>query len=176
MIRRILDNYQSSYLKALFVSHTNERTPWAEHILPIFKVFGTWTGLSTFLLEEDGNYTEENTLKLMECSYQCLKTEMGNAPNVSQNTYAKHPVFTMQCVDGKTPYYLHKAFINWKIVHGGNALSNCSKRLGPPSFVDTHNQSFIQITEQVVAKLDREQSDRDLVNVEDTIQSKTEMS
>ncbi|KAI9492651.1 hypothetical protein BDB00DRAFT_738006, partial [Zychaea mexicana] len=49
----------------------------------------------------DGTHTEEDTLKLMECSHHCLNVEMKKRQSASWNTFNKRRVLSVQCVGDK---------------------------------------------------------------------------
>ena len=48
MIRRIMYDYHANCLKPMFTTRFNERTPFAEYVLPVLKYFGASTGLVSF--------------------------------------------------------------------------------------------------------------------------------
>ncbi|KAI7889072.1 uncharacterized protein EV154DRAFT_515725 [Mucor mucedo] len=51
--------------------------------------------------EEDGNHTEEDTLKLMEYTSNCLKNEIHQYQYASWTTFGRRCIFAIQCIGNK---------------------------------------------------------------------------
>ncbi|KAI9491056.1 hypothetical protein BDB00DRAFT_767810, partial [Zychaea mexicana] len=51
--------------------------------------------------EEDGTYTDEDTLKLMEYTSNCLKNEMSQYPYASWTTFRRRRIFAVQSIGNK---------------------------------------------------------------------------
>jgi len=51
--------------------------------------------------ELDQVHTEEDTLKLMECTSKCLKSEMNQYRSSSWTTFGKRKVLAIQCINNK---------------------------------------------------------------------------
>ncbi|KAI9266559.1 hypothetical protein BDA99DRAFT_436404 [Phascolomyces articulosus] len=51
--------------------------------------------------EEDGNHTEEDTLKLMEYTSNCLKNEINQYQYASWTTFGRRRIFAVQCIGNK---------------------------------------------------------------------------
>ncbi|CAO3595813.1 unnamed protein product [Absidia cylindrospora] len=144
LMKYILTNYHANCLKPVPLTPINERTPFCEHVLPVFKYFSATTGLVSFIWCEkasmsikqlmvyqpagplklfdgigtsvkdkveriliecsgdmDGDHTEEDSLKLLECTSKCLQLEMMNYRLASIETFKKRRIISIQSIGNK---------------------------------------------------------------------------
>ncbi|KAG1384772.1 hypothetical protein G6F61_000128 [Rhizopus arrhizus] len=110
MIRLTLTNFYANCLKSSPTNSLNERTPFVEYVVPIFKYYSAvyndltfqWCekGLETNKCifessgEENDGHTQDVTIKLLECSIRSLKMEMENIKDASFEYYKKRRFFT----------------------------------------------------------------------------------
>ncbi|KAI9029616.1 hypothetical protein CLU79DRAFT_735019 [Phycomyces nitens] len=144
-LQYFLTDYHANCTKPLLQGSSNERTPFSEHVIPVFKYFTAATGLLSFawcekqsasnkgllicfpenykrklmdgigysvkdniervLLECSGKanstHTEEDTLKLIECTTNCLIYEMNQYRSASWTTFGRRKMIAVQSIKDK---------------------------------------------------------------------------
>ncbi|KAG2233146.1 hypothetical protein INT48_001639 [Thamnidium elegans] len=133
-IRFVLVDCYANCMKPAAPVQINERTPFVEYIVPIFKYFSAvyktvslqWcekgletigystADLSKVLLMESSSedndvHLNEDTVKLLECSIRGLKLETERLPNASFETFKKRRFFT--CCYSKDKLTLMSTFL-----------------------------------------------------------------
>lgn len=219
-LRYLLTDYHANCNKPSYIVLPNERTPFAEYVIPIFKYFSASTNLLSFIWcekgspsnkqlmiclsesqrklldgigfgckdkiervmmecsgEVDGEHTEEDTLKLMEYTSNCLKNELNQYPSASWTTFGRRRMFAIQSIGSKLTLLSTSrlGIRKWCFVEIRSAIV-------PRGWEDRYyfNQlmellvkfkEMLLEQEEVTLILKQQQSGRSPVDVEDTIEA-----
>ncbi|KAI9317181.1 hypothetical protein BX666DRAFT_152713 [Dichotomocladium elegans] len=128
--------------------------------------------------EKDGDHTEEDTLKIMECSHHCLKTEMDHLLYASWDTFTNRRILSIQCVSDKITLLSTRCLKTgkWCLVEVRSAIvpRDWRRRNSWARVMDLlfKLQELLVEQEEITAKLDREHTRRVYVDPNNTIQSR----